>query len=37
MIEHLTKPMASMLTKLNQTEVENSAIKLKLNKLSIAF
>jgi hypothetical protein len=25
-IEHLTKLMASMLTKLNQTEVENSAL-----------
>lgn len=36
-IENLTKPMAFLLTKLNKTQVEQSVIKLQLNKLSTMF
>lgn len=36
-IANLTKTMASMLTKLNQTQVVDTIIKSKLNKLSTVF
>lgn len=37
-IDHITKPMSSMLTKLNQTQVEDPVgIKSNLNKLSVIF
>jgi len=36
-VDNLTKPMASMLTKFNQTQVEDSTVKSKLNKLSSVF
>jgi len=36
-VDYLTKPMASMLTKFNQTQVEDPTVKLKLHKLSSVF
>lgn len=36
-VDNLTKPIASMLTKFNQTQVEDPTVKSKLNKLSSVF